>query len=182
MPRPGEVVIATYTTREQADEAMRRAAAADLGLESLTLVDGSPGSLDQISSRDGMTRLGQRWIVPRAAVSGGLLLLAAAAIAIVSRYLGGWLMHLTAMLAVGGATLILLSDMDPAMPSLRRFGIPGRSRRGYQAALNDGRLLVVAYGEPATTRRARMLLLDCRPVRLDSHPVARTRTYAIERG
>ncbi|MGD9878524.1 MAG: hypothetical protein AB7U95_00160 [Reyranella sp.] len=176
------MVIATYSTRAHAKEALQRAAAAGLGLASLTLVDGPLGLPKQNGSRDGVARLGPRWIVPRAAISGALLLLAAAAVATVARDLGGLLTHLALMLAAAGAATVLMSDTDPAMPSLRRFGIPARSRRGYHAALNDGLLLVVAYGDPAATRAARILLHDCRPVRLDSHPVARTRAHVVERG
>ena len=179
MTKDCEAVIGIFATHAQAEEAVKRLADAKFDIDKLSIV-GKGYELEEkvvgFYSAEKRIRLWGK----NGALWGGLWGLFFSGIFMTIPVVGHLVVlgHLSTMLAAaaGGAAVVGgLSALGAALVSL---GIPKDSVLEYEAAVRVDRYLVVAHGTPEEATRARVLMHESQPLRLDTHPIPEPRRAA----
>ena len=164
------VVVAVFSSHDQADSAVRALGHADFPLEQLTIVGKGYHSDEKVI---GFYNAGDRIILwgKNGAFWGGLWGLFVGGLFMTIPVIGPVVVlgHLGAMLlgAAGGA--VLVGGVSALAGALVGIGIPEDSVVRYEEAVKADKFLVLAHGSPEQVERAKSVLQSVSPTELDTH-------------
>jgi hypothetical protein len=172
MSQDCEAIVAVYATHAQAEDAVKRLADANFDIQKLSIV----GKGYELEERVvGFYSAGQRIKMwgKNGAFWGGLWGLFVGGIFMTIPVVGHLVVlgHLATMLAAAAGGAAIVGGLSALGAALVTLGIPKQSVLEYEAAVRANKFLVVAHGTPEEGKRARALLHDAEPERLDTHPI-----------